>query len=296
MTVDASHGAHVARARAAPEPTPHPALEVDEVSLRFGALWALTDVGFEVAEGELFAIIGPNGAGKTSLFNLLSRVYDPTRGRLRCFGTDMAGLRPHSLARAGIARTFQNLGLFPHSSVLDNVLVGRGHLMHAGTVRAGLMFPSARREERQNRAAAMTALTSVGLASFASRPVGTLPYGVQKRVELARALAMEPRLLLLDEPVAGMSRAERGEIVQLVRTIHNERGITIVLVEHDMSVVMGLAERVLVLDFGRSIALGSPAEIQANPEVIRAYLGEPVRTETSQPPTWDPGAVARGGR
>jgi branched-chain amino acid transport system ATP-binding protein len=258
-----------------------PSLEVSEVSLRFGALWALTDVSFAVGERELFAIIGPNGAGKTSLFNLLSRVYDPTRGRIRCFGADMAALRPHHLARVGMARTFQNLGLFPMSSVLDNVLVGRTHLMRAGTVRAGLMLPFARREERQHRAAAMRALESVGLTALANRPVGILPYGLQKRVELARAIAMEPKLLLLDEPVAGMSRSERLEVVELVRRVHAERQISIVLVEHDMSVVMGLAQRVLVLDFGRPIALGTPAQIQADPEVIRAYLGEPVRSEVS---------------
>ena len=257
--------------------TPALALEVQEMSLRFGALWALTDVSFDVAPGELFAIIGPNGAGKTSMFNLLSRVYDPTRGRIRCFGRDMAGLRPHQLAGVGVARTFQNLGLFAHSSVLDNVLVGRGHLMKSGTLRAGLMLPFARREEGTHRAAAMEALRSVGLADVAQRPVGMLPYGVQKRVELARALAMEPRLLLLDEPVAGMSRAEREEIVGLVRAFHAERRMSVVLVEHDMNVVMGLAERVLVLDFGRPIALGTPAEIQADPEVIRAYLGEPAQ-------------------
>ena len=264
---------------AAPGATP--ALEVREVSLRFGALWALADVSFEVAEGELFALIGPNGAGKTSMFNLLSRVYDPTRGRIRCFGNDMAGLRPHHLARAGVARTFQNLGLFPQVSVLDNVLIGRAHLMKAGTLRAGLMVPSARREEARNRAAALAALHEVGLGAVAHHPVGVLPYGLQKRVELARALAMEPRLLLLDEPVAGMSRAERREVVDLVRRVHAERSLSIVLVEHDMGVVMGLADRVLVLDFGRPIALGTPAEIQADPEVIRAYLGEPVRSEAS---------------
>ncbi|MHB8682149.1 MAG: ABC transporter ATP-binding protein [Acidimicrobiales bacterium] len=250
------------------------ALEATSVGLRFGAVAALTDVSFRVPAGQLFAIIGPNGAGKTSLFNLLSRVYDPTAGRIRLFGNDMVELRPHHLARAGVARTFQNLGLFKAMSVLDNVLVGREHLMHAGTMRAGLFVPSARREERANRDAALEALGFVGLAHSAALPVGILPYGVQKRVELARALAMEPRLLLLDEPVAGMSRSERGEITELVRAMHRQRELTIVLVEHDMGVVMSLAERVLALDFGRPIAEGTPAEIQANDTVIKAYLGE----------------------
>jgi branched-chain amino acid transport system ATP-binding protein len=250
------------------------ALQVVEVGLRFGAVAALSEVSFDVADGELFAVIGPNGAGKTSLFNLLSRVYDPTAGRILYRGEDTISLRPHRLAGAGIARTFQNLGLFRVMSVLDNVLVGREHLMRAGTVRAGLFVPSARREERANRAAAMEALRFVGLEHDAGKPVGMLPYGVQKRVEVARALAMEPTLLLLDEPVAGMSRAERGEIGDLVRTIHRERGLTIVLVEHDMGIVMSLAQRIIALDFGRTIAIGTPVEIQANPEVIRAYLGE----------------------
>ena len=253
-----------------------PALEVVDLAVRFGVVAALDGVSFDVRAGELFAVIGPNGAGKTSLFNVLSRIYDPSSGRLHYFGSDLARLRPHQLAGAGVARTFQNLGLFPMSSVLDNVLVGRSHLMRAGTVRAGLSLPSVRREERAHREAAMEALRFVGIDAMAGRPVGLLPYGVQKKVEIARAVAMDPRLLLLDEPVAGMSRDERSEITELVRTVHAERGVTIVLVEHDMGVVMSLADRVLVLDFGRPVALGTPAEVQANPEVIRAYLGEPM--------------------
>jgi branched-chain amino acid transport system ATP-binding protein len=255
-----------------------PALEVNGVSLRFGAVAALTDVSFSVGAHELFAIIGPNGAGKTSMFNLLCRIYDPTTGTLRYFGEDMARLRPHDLAGAGIARTFQNLGLFPQSTVLDNVLVGMGHVakgMRIGAVRAGVHLGSVRRIERANREKALSALTFVGLADVAGHPAGLLPYGTQKRVEMARALAMEPRLLLLDEPVAGMSASEREEITDLVRLIHRERDVTVVLVEHDMGIVMSLAERVLVLDFGRAIALGTPAEVQGNPDVIHAYLGEP---------------------
>ncbi len=250
-------------------------LEVEDVGLSFGALVALSQVSFNVGKGELFALIGPNGAGKTTLFNLLSCVYAPTSGHLRYLGTDLAKYRPHDLAALGIARTFQNLALFPQLSVLENVLVGRTHLMRAGAVRLGLALPAARREERTNRAAAMEALEFVGLADVAARPVATLPYGVRKRVELARVVTMEPKLLLLDEPVAGMSRIEKSEITSLVRAVHERFAPTVGLVEHDMTVVMSLAERVLVLDFGRTIALGTPEEIQASPEVIRAYLGEP---------------------
>jgi branched-chain amino acid transport system ATP-binding protein len=251
-----------------------PALEVIDVSLRFGAVAALSDVSFDVTPGQLFAVIGPNGAGKTSLFNLLSRVYNPSRGSLRFFGRDMSRLRAHHLAGIGMARTFQNLGLFRALSVQDNVLIGREHLMHTGPVRTGLSLRSARREELKNRAAAQRAMEFVGLEKMAATPVGLLPYGVQKRVEMARALAMEPKLLLLDEPVAGMSRSERSEISDLVRSMHRDRQLTILLVEHDMSFVMTLAERVLVLDFGRTIALGTPAEVQTDPYVIAAYLGE----------------------
>jgi len=250
-------------------------LEVEGVSVSFGAVAALSDVSFDVGPGELFALIGPNGAGKTTLFNLLSCIYPPTAGRIRYLGTDLASFRPHHLAGLGIARTFQNLALFPALSVLENVLVGRTHLMRSGAVRAGLGLPFSRREERANRAAALESLDFVGLADVALRPVASLPYGVRKRVELARVVTMEPKLLLLDEPVAGMSRSEKDEIISLVRAVHERFAPTVVLVEHDMTVVMSLAERVLVLDFGRAIALGTPEDIQASPEVIRAYLGEP---------------------
>jgi branched-chain amino acid transport system ATP-binding protein len=259
----------------APAPAQPPALEIDGLSLRFGAVAALDQVSFQVGAGELFAVIGPNGAGKTSLFNVLTCIYPPSSGTVRCFGADLAKRKPHQLADLGVARTFQNLGLYPMMSVVDNVLVGRTHLMRRGTMSAGLALPSSKREERLHRQAALEALDFAGLAGMADKPVGALAYGIRKKVELARAVAMEPRLLLLDEPVAGMSRAERAEVVTLVRAIRQRYRPSIVLVEHDMSTVMALAEQILVLDFGRVIALGGPAEIQANPDVINAYLGKP---------------------
>jgi branched-chain amino acid transport system ATP-binding protein len=251
-----------------------PLLEVRDLTLRFGSVTAFEDLSFDVARGELFAVIGPNGAGKTSLFNVLSRAYVPTAGSVRFEGTELLSLRMSGLAGAGVARTFQNLGLFGPLTALENVLIGRHHLMRSGMLRTGVWLGYAQREDRRHRAAALEALEFAGIRRYAHAPVDTLSFGIQKRVEIARALAMEPKLMLLDEPVAGMSAAEREEVTALVRRLHRERDLTLLLVEHDMGMVMQIAQRVLVLDFGRSIALGTPAEVQRDERVVRAYLGE----------------------
>jgi branched-chain amino acid transport system ATP-binding protein len=247
-------------------------LAVRDLTLRFGAICAFEDVGFDVAKGELLAIIGPNGAGKSSLFNALSRVYQPQSGSIRLDGEDLLARRPRDLAGCGVARSFQNLGLVGDMTALENVLLGRDHLMRAGALRGGLGL--ARAEEREHRDAALKAMGIVGVRGLADRLVATLPYGDRKRVELARCVAMEPKLMLLDEPVAGMSAAERATMTRLLARLHREEGLTILLVEHDMGVVMQIADRVLVLDFGRQIAAGRPEEIQRDERVIRAYLGE----------------------
>jgi branched-chain amino acid transport system ATP-binding protein len=247
-------------------------LEVRDLTLRFGAITAFDSVSFDVARGELFAVIGPNGAGKSSLFNALSRVYEPDAGSVRLDGRDFLRARRDRLAALGVARSFQNLGVFPHLTALENVLVGRHHLMRGGIVRGGVGL--ARGEERRHRTAALEALDFVGLADHAGTPVQLLPYGHRKRVELARCLAMEPALMLLDEPVAGMNAGERAEITALVRRLRGERDLTVLLVEHDMGMVMQVADRILVLDFGVPIAIGTPEQIQCDERVIRAYLGE----------------------
>jgi branched-chain amino acid transport system ATP-binding protein len=252
-------------------------LTVRDLTLRFGAITAFEGVSFDVSSGELFAVIGPNGAGKSSLFNALSRVYEPDAGSVLLDGRDFLRVRRDRLAELGVARSFQNLGVFPHLTALENVLVGRHHLMRTGVVRGGLGLGS--REERRHRGRAMEALEFVGLADHAGIEVQLLPYGHRKRVELARCLAMEPTLMLLDEPVAGMNAGERAEITALVRRLRDERELTVVLVEHDMGMVMEVADRILVLDFGVPIAVGTPAQIQADERVIRAYLGEPFEEE-----------------
>jgi branched-chain amino acid transport system ATP-binding protein len=254
-------------------------LAVADLTLRFGAVTAFEDVTFDLTAGELFAVIGPNGAGKTSLFNALSRVYEPDRGSITFDGRDLLRMRPRQLAGIGIARSFQNLGVMGHLSVLENVMLGRHHLMRGGALRGGLGLTHA--EERRHREAALRALEFVQLEALAKSHVGTLPYGVQKRVELARCLAMEPKMLLLDEPVAGMNAGERAQITDLIRRVHAEHSMTVLLVEHDMGMVMSIAQRILVLDFGQPIALGTAAEIQRDPRVIRAYLGEEPQVEVA---------------
>ena len=256
------------------ESTQTPLLSVKGVTVRFAGLTALADVSFDVLPGELFAIIGPNGAGKTSLFNVLSRVYRPVAGQITFEGRDLLRLRTDQIAGAGIARTFQNLGQFPNTSVLDYLLLGRHSHMWSGIVRGGLYLRQTATEERENRLYCMRLLTLLGLERFRDRPLGSLPFGLQKRADLARALASQPRLLLLDEPVAGMGFEESRDLAAVLLDVKEQLGITQILVEHDMAMVMGIADRVLVLDFGRVIAEGAPTAVQANPEVIRAYLGE----------------------
>jgi branched-chain amino acid transport system ATP-binding protein len=234
-------------------------LEVRGVSLRFGGVRALTEVSFGVNEGELFSIIGPNGAGKTSIVNCISGRYKPTEGRLFYRGKDITGLNPNARPSLGIGRTFQNLALFHHMSVLDNIMVGRHHLLNNNFLTGSLYWLT---------------IDFLDLQSVRKATAGTLPYGLRKRVELARAMALEPQLILLDEPMAGMNFEEKEDMARYIVDLNEEFGMTVMMIEHDMGVVMDISHRVMVLDFGRKIAEGDPASVLADPHVKRAYLGE----------------------
>ncbi|NNH71764.1 ABC transporter ATP-binding protein [Nocardia uniformis] len=248
-------------------------LEISQLTVRFGGITALADVGFRVASGELVGLIGPNGAGKTTLFNCLTRRYTPDAGAITYAGAPLLDQPPHALARLGIARTFQNLGLFPRLSVRDNVLVGAHHRAGAGFLSAGLRLPRVRREEARLRAEVDELLERLELSDVADHLAAGLPFGTLKRIELARALAVRPRLLLLDEPVNGLSHGEVDEFAARLRDLRADFDLTVIVVEHHMGFVMNTCDHVVCLEFGRVIADGEPEAVQRNPAVVAAYLG-----------------------
>ena len=254
-------------------------LTVDRLTVRFAGIRALTDVSFTVAPGTTHALIGPNGAGKSTCINVLSGVYRATEGTIRYGGVDITLLPAHRVARLGISRTFQNIALSPQATVRDNLLMARHRLTRAGFLSAGLRLVGARREHRAQVAHVREVADLLGLTHLLDHPVRVLPYGDRKRVELARALCAEPEVLLLDEPVAGMTRAESDSMARAITTVRRELGLSILVVEHDMAFVMGMADRLTVLDFGRLIADGTPQQVQDDPEVHRAYLGERAQEE-----------------
>jgi branched-chain amino acid transport system ATP-binding protein len=250
-------------------------LDVRNVSLRFGGVRALSNVSFHVEKGEVFSIIGPNGAGKTSMLNCISGRYKPKEGEILYRGTSLLGRSINDRARLGIGRTFQNLALFGHMSVLNNILVGRHHLMKNNFLTGmAYWFGGAQREELEHRRKVEDIIDFLEIQNVRNEPAGTLSYGYRKRVELARAVAIEPELILLDEPMAGMNLEEKEDMARYVLDLNQEFGITVVMIEHDMGVVMDLSDRVIVLDFGKVIASGTPDEVMNNEHVKRAYLGE----------------------
>ena len=248
-------------------------LSVGQISLSFGGVRALEDINFDISKKEIFAIIGPNGAGKTSMLNVINGFYHPQQGEIFFKGLHRKQMRPHEAAVQGIARTFQNVALFKGMSTLNNIMSGRNLKMKSNLFWQALYYGPARKEEMENREVVEDIIDFLEIQSIRRTPVGKLPYGLQKRVELGRALAMEPELLLLDEPMAGMNIEEKQDMCRFILDINEQYGTTIVLIEHDMGVVMDLSERLIVLDYGRKIAEGTPDEIRVNQTVIDAYLG-----------------------
>jgi branched-chain amino acid transport system ATP-binding protein len=248
-------------------------LRVENLSIHFGGIKAVNDVGFEVIEGEVFTIIGPNGAGKTTIFNLISRLYAPTTGRILFGDVDVTQRAPHEIAGLGIARTFQNIELFEHATVLDNLLIGRHCHRRTGLWANVLFLPRVHRAERAQREAVERVIDLLDLAHYRDSRVEGLPYGVRKVVELGRALAMQPRLLLLDEPSSGLNVEETDDMAWWIRDIKQDLNVTVLMVEHDMNLVARVSDRVLALNYGQVLTSGTPAEVQRHPDVIEAYLG-----------------------
>lgn len=250
-------------------------LDVQNISLRFGGLKALSDVSFHVRPSELFSIIGPNGAGKTSMLNCISGRYTPSEGRVVFDGADVTKLKPNRRAEIGIGRTFQNLALFSHMSVLDNIMVGRHHLLRNNFLTGALYWiGGAQKEELEHRRKVEEVIDFLDIQHVRKATAGTLSYGLRKRVELARAVALEPKLILLDEPMAGMNLEEKEDMARYIVDLNEEWGMTIIMIEHDMGVVMDISHRVMVLDFGRKLVEGEPSAVLADPHVRKAYLGE----------------------
>lgn len=258
-------------------------LAIEGLTVKFGGLVAVNDLSLAVEQGSIHGLIGPNGAGKSTVFNCISRFYRPSAGTMRFDGRDLIGCEPHQIIGLGIARTFQNVELFRRLTVLDNLLVGLHSRTGGGVVSGAFFLPKVRQEERQARARAMEVLNFLGIGHLANQLAAGLPYGQQKLVELGRALVSRPKLVLLDEPAAGMNSQETAELGGLIRQIREFFGVTVLLVEHDMSLVMSLCERITVVNFGGKIAEGTPAEIQRNQAVIKAYLGEEAGSEEVYP-------------
>ncbi len=249
-------------------------LKVDSLSIAFGGVKAVDNISFEVNEGEVFTIVGPNGAGKSTIFNLISRLYEPLSGRITFDDTDITKLPAHDIAKLGIARTFQNIELFDHSSVLQNLLIGRHSQRSTSWIQDLLFLPKVRRSEREHRLQVEKIIDFLELAPYRDKLIAGLPYGIRKVVEIARALAANPKLILLDEPASGLSVEETSEMAWWIEDMQKDLGLTILMVEHDMSLVNRVSDRVLAVAEGKFLAQGTAAEVQANPQVIEAYLGQ----------------------